>query len=346
MRMKNKLLLVLASAFMLSACGNEEDIAEVEDEPIVEVFEEEEIEEVVARLPYTYPLTGVETEEQLDRRVIGVTINNHPAARPQSGIGDADLVYEVLSEGEITRLVALFHSELPERVGPVRSSRPYHIDLVNGYNGMLVTHGWSPEAERLLNGGRADFLNGLHYDGTLFQRSNERRAPHNSYITFDNILEGLDSRGYELTGSVPNLSFHENEDVPLEGAEAKEIEVNYLNRNYVQYVFDDETGLYERFNDEEQTIDYETDEPIRIANLLIVETEHRILDNEGRRSIDLTSGGDAILFQNGIASTVKWENRDGQVMAVENGELIRLKPGQTWINIVPTSPGIEASVTY
>ncbi len=186
------LFMLLAAAFMIGACNNGGNVAKVEEEPvklIEEITVEEEPKEVVPLFPFTYPLTGIGTMEQLDRRVIGVTINNHPAARPQSGIGDADIVYEVLSEGEITRLVALFHSQLPERVGPVRSSRPYHIDLVNGYNGLLVTHGWSPEAERLLNGGSADFLNGLFYDGTLFQRSTDRKAPHNSYITFDNIFQ-------------------------------------------------------------------------------------------------------------------------------------------------------------
>ncbi len=80
--------------------------------------------------------------------------------------------------------------------------------------------------------------------------------------------------------------------------------------------------------------------------MLIVEAEHRILDDKGRRSIDLTSGGEALLFQSGIANAIRWENRDGQIVPVQNGELVPLKPGQTWINIVPTSPGIEASVTY
>lgn len=346
--MKNykKLFILLASAFIISACSNKDNVAQVEKEPVAPIEEGTEEKEAALLSPYTYPLTGIGTEEQLDRRVVGVTINNTPAARPQSGVIDADIVYEVLSEGEITRLVALFHSQLPERVGPVRSSRPYHIDLVNGYNGMLVTHGWSPEAERLLKGGRADFLNGLFYDGTLFQRSSDRKAPHNSYITFDNIFEGLDSRGYELSGAVPELLFYESEDIRIAGTEGKEVEINYLNRNYVQYVFDEQTGLYERFNGQAQTVDNETNEPIRIANVLVVGTEHRVLDDAGRLSIDLTSGGDAILFQSGIASALSWENRDGQIVPVQNGELVPLKPGQTWINIVPSSPGIEASVTY
>lgn len=340
MKKRSKWMAAVAALTMLVACQNDEPTVDIEEEEQVEPVEDAG--EVEASLPYTYPLTGVGTEEQLDRRVVGVTINNHPAARPQSGLTSADVVYEVLAEGEVTRFVALYHSQLPERVGPVRSARPYFIDLVNGYNGMLVIHGWSPDAEQLLNGGAADFLNGLYYDGTLFERSSERQAPHNSYITFEHIWEGFESRNYELDGPVPSLDFYENEEIQIAGTDGKAIEINYYDRNMVQYAFDEELGLYHRFNGEEQTIDDETDEPISLANLFVVEAEHRTLDDVGRRAIDLTSGGKGILFQSGIASEVDWENRDGQIIPVKDGAQVPLTPGQTWINIVPAL----TSVTY
>lgn len=327
----------------LAACsGNDEEVQKIDPTE----NEEEVKEETETALPYTYPLTGIGTEEQLERRVVGVTINNHPAARPQSGIADADIIYEVLAEGELTRFVALFHSTLPERVGPVRSARPYLIDLVKDYNGMFITHGWSPEAERMLKSGYADYLNGLFHDGTLFKRSSDRRAPHNSYITFENIFEGLEAQGYDVNGVVPSLSFYKEGDVQIEGEQSHAIEINYYNRNYVQYEYDEQSGLYERFNGDEQTVDFETDKPVQIANLFVIETEHRIVDDVGRRTIDLDSGGNALLFQNGVVQTVQWERRGGLIVPVKDGEVLLLKPGQTWINIVPTSPGIEATVTY
>ncbi|NEU31669.1 DUF3048 domain-containing protein [bacterium LRH843] len=340
-----KLMTVFASVAILFACSNESSNVLEPTAPTNDVIEDE-LENEEAAFSFTYPLTGIGTDEQTDHRVVGVTVNNHPKARPQSGVIDADIVYEVLSEGEVTRLIALFHSKHPERVGPVRSSRPYHIDLVNGYNGMLVTHGWSPEAEQLLTSGHADYINGLFYDGTLFKRSSDRKAPHNSYITFDNIFEGLESRGYELSGNVPNVLFVEDEDADIQGAEGKEIAINYLNRNYVQYMYEEETKTYERFNDEDQTVDYESGKPIRLNNLFIVEAKHRVIDDVGRLSIDLDSGGKALLFQRGVAREIKWENDNGQIVPIQDGELVPLLPGQTWINIVPASPGIEQNVTY
>jgi hypothetical protein len=332
---------------VVGACNNNQDVESEIKEPIEESVEEEKAEEVEeASSSYTYPLSGMEADRPIERRVIGVAINNHPAARPQSGLIDADIVYEILSEFEVTRLVALFHSQLPERVGPVRSARPYHIDLVNGYNGMFISHGWSPEAKRLLEKGEADFLNGLFHDETLFQRLPERKAPHNSYITSDHILEGLEEKGYELTGETPTLAFYESEDIFVAGTSGNEVEINYYDLNHVTYRFVEETGFYERFNGDQQTVDYETNEPVQLSNLLVIETKHTVLDDQGRRAIDLTSGGKAILFQGGIANEIQWENQNGQIVPVKDGELVPLKPGQTWINVVPISPGLSETVTY
>ncbi|MDT8862471.1 DUF3048 domain-containing protein [Alkalihalobacillus sp. MEB130] len=340
--MKKLLKVSLAFSTLLVAmgCSNNNETIE-EAEPFEEIGEEEVLPS------YTYPLSGMEASELPDQRVVGVTINNHPAARPQSGLADADIIYEILSEFEVTRLVALFHSQLPNRVGPVRSARPYHIDLVNGYNGLFVSHGWSPEARRMLEGGGADHLNGLFHDGTLFQRSTERKAPHNSYITFDNIRKGLEDSGYDLSGSVPPLSFYESDDIYVTGDSGTKIDINYFDYNRVTYQLDEATGNYHRFNGDQQTVDYETNEMIQVSNLLIIETEHEVLDDDGRRAINLTSGGKAILFQSGIANVVNWESQNGQIVAVDdNGEPVKLKAGQTWINVVPTSPGLEYMVTY
>ncbi|WP_100406203.1 DUF3048 domain-containing protein [Bacillus solitudinis] len=346
-----KFLTLSAMSFLLvifTACGSKEQTTEVTpmpDEPVEEIQETEDIEETPV-FANKFPLTGIGTEEELNRRAVGVTINNDPAARPQTGLVNADLVYEVLAEGDITRFIAFYHSDLPEKVGPVRSGRAYHIDLINGYDALMVLHGWSPEAKRLLESGKADYLNGLYYDGTLFNRSNERKAPHNSYISFENIIKGLgDERGYELTGKVDPLTFFDSEDVSSGGVEAKDITITYYGYQ-VGYVYDEVSGMYNRFNGQTITADHETGEELTVSNILVAEMDHRVLDDKGRRSINLTSGGNAILFQNGEALTVEWINEDDRIIAVKDGEHLPLKPGKTWINIIPTSPGLGENVTY
>ena len=171
---------------MMSGCSKEteeatdESIKEEEEniEVVAENPEEEEEEDV---LPYQAPFTGERSETEFTARPVMATINNHPLARPQSGIAHADIVYEMLAEGNVTRLLAIYQSELPEEIGPIRSARDYFIEIAQGLGAFYVAHGYSPESKRILDSGVIDHINGMQYDGTLFKRSSERKAPHNSY---------------------------------------------------------------------------------------------------------------------------------------------------------------------
>ena len=148
-------------------------------------------------------------------------INNHPAARPQSGLNKADIVYELLAEGDVTRFLAIFQSEQPDNVGPVRSARSYYIELAKGFDSLYIAHGNSPDAKEMLDSGYIDDLNGLYYDGTLFKRASFRKAPHNSYITYDNILKGANQKGYEMEKAPSSLTFLTEDEVKeLSGEEA------------------------------------------------------------------------------------------------------------------------------
>lgn len=286
-----------------------------------------------------YPLTGLVVENgEINKRPIAVMINNHPKARPQSGLHKADIVYEVLAEGSVTRFLAVFQSEWPDIIGPVRSARDYYIDLSKGFNALYINHGWSPSAKAKLESGEADYLNGLFYDGSLFWRANHRKAPHNSYISNENILKGAKASDYEVTADVKPFTFlAEDEVVSLEGDEANKTVIKYGDSQtwQVTYKYNPTEKMYSRFSGNEQTIDLESEEEIELSNILVVEMEHEFIDSYGRRGIDLTSGGKAILLQNGLIQEVEWENRAGRIIPVKNGEIVKLVPGRTWINIVP-----------
>ena len=309
--------------------------------------EQEQTTETVAEHErIVFPLTGLEAEKEADNRIIAVMINNHPKARPQSGLPKADLVYEVLAEGDITRLLALYQSELPEKIGPVRSARDYFIELSNGYNALYICHGWSPEAKEMLESGEADYLNGLFYDGTLFERASFRKAPHNSYTTFGNIEKGAKEKGYELEDKeIEPLPFFKND--MAQWLAAKEISIVYSQRSYaqVQYKYDEAKRKYIRFSNGEQTVDYDTNEPVLLDNLFIVEMNHTVVDAAGRRYVDLTSGGKGYLFQNGYVKEVEWKNVDGRILPYEKGVPVPLGfvPGKTWINIVPDMTIVQYS---
>lgn len=275
------------------------------------------------------PLTGVATENS-DQRVIGVVVNNHPKARPQSGLHKADIVYEMLVEGKITRLLAIYQSDYPDVIGPVRSARDYFIELNAGFNGIFVAHGYSPSAQAILNSGAVDHLNGMQYDGTLFKRDSSRKAPHNSYITTESIKKGATTSGYELKQSPEPFIFDkEKRDSKVDTS----VKLAYSDTYQLAYRYND--GVYERFVNNELMKDRETNDSIALENVLIVEADHQIIDDYGRRAIDLESGGNAILLQEGVKTEVKWKNKNGRITAVKGGSSVPLIPGQTWVNIVP-----------
>lgn len=284
-----------------------------------------------------FPLTGTSGETSIDKRPFVVIVNNDIKARPQSGLHKADVVYEVLAEGDITRLLAVFQSEIPkDLIGPVRSARSYFIDLAKGFDPVFVFHGWSPEAREKIEAHEVDGLNGLSYDGTLFKRATFRQAPHNSYITYDDIEKGAAQLNYFLETTVPSLSFLEHGEKG-EGEVTDYVKIAYSSRvaTHVEYKFAEAQNHYVRYSGEVKSVDLDTSEEIVAHNIFIVETSHAVVDDAGRREIDITSGGRGILIQNGIRQEVDWKEVDGRILPYLNDEPVPLTPGKTWIQVIP-----------
>ncbi len=289
------------------------------------------------------------TEQNTATRSIAVTIDNHPQARQQSGLHKADIVYEMLAEGDVTRFLAVFQGEMPTKVGPVRSARDYFIELAKGFNALYIAHGYSPEAKSMLQENYVDNLNGMHHDGTLFKRSDSRTAPHNSYITYENILKGAEENNYSMSQPSPSFLFMaEDERENVTGEAASAVTITYSNNSNFNcmYEFDTATDKYKRFSGGEQTVDLETGDEVLLDNIFIIETAHQVIDEKGRKDIDLQSGGRAFLLQMGKVLEVEWENDNGMIIPVKNGEKVPFVPGSTWVNVVPTNPGLESSVIF
>lgn len=345
---------VLASSVILAACGDEQEPTEESEisKPEIEEQDQEKIIEVVeeVQLPYVTPFTGERVANEITTRPILVTINNHPQARPQSGLASADVVYEMLAEGDVTRLLALYQSEIPENIGPVRSARDYFIDVARGLDAFYIAHGYSPEAHSMLFSGVVDHINGMQYDGILFSRSSERKAPHNSYISGENVKLGAEKVGASLLYQKKvSYNYYDKEENVTIGLQVNDFSVNYSKNSQFNslYTYNTVSKTYSRQSGNIETIDHITNEPITLSNILVFEMDHKIIDNEGRREINLTNGGRAYVFQQGMMREVQWENRDGVLIAIdENGSEVKLVPGQTWVHFVPSYPGIESFVTY
>jgi hypothetical protein len=346
--MKKWAVAVTAVLLLLSGCTDKEKSngpKQPEKEEVEEVIKEEAGNE----LPFHYPLTGVVSETETDGKAVAVMINNHPKARPQSGLNKADIVYEILAEGDVTRFLAVFQSEKPVNMGPVRSARDYYIDLAKGLDALFIAHGYSEEARELLESDFVDNLNGMIYDGTLFKRASFRDAPHNSYITYENVIKGAKEKNYSMNQSPPEFQFLSEEDSKsVTGDEANSVMISYSASGVFNstYEYDESIGKYKRYSDGEQTIDYETKDPILVDNLFIIETTHQVIDDAAHKEIDLQSGGSGYLLQKGKVMEVEWKNDNGLIVPIRDGEVVPFVQGKTWVNVVPTNPGLQSSVAF
>lgn len=346
--MKKWAAVATAVLFILSGCNHKE----TSKEPVKKVDKDIEVDkkvEMESGSPFTFPLTGKGSEVKTDGRAIAVMINNHPKARPQSGLNKADIVYELLAEGDITRFLAVFQSEKPENIGPIRSARDYYVELAKGLKALYIAHGYSAEAKQLLDKGYVDHLNGMVYDGTLFKRASFRQAPHNSYITYENILKGAEQKNYSMDKSPPAFTFLSDEESRyLNGDEAVSAMVSYFSNPLFDshYQYDSQLGRYKRFSGGEPTVDLETKEPILLDNIFIVEAVHQIVDHSGYRDIDLNSGGKGYLLQKGKVNQVDWKNINGRIIPFHNGKEVPFVQGKTWVNVIPANPGLLKSVSF
>jgi len=352
--MLKKWMAALSVAMLVvTGCSNNNQTAVDDEDKEVQKDITENTKEVHGNIdqemPYRFPLTGIGTEKNPETRAVAVMINNHPKARPQSGLEEADIVYELLAEGDVTRFLAIYQSGKPEKIGPVRSARDYYIEIAKGYDSIYIAHGYSPEAKKMLENGYIDNLNGMVYDGILFKRDQTRKAPHNSYISYDSIVKGAEIRNYSMEEDEEPLTFLKKEEVQnLEGEPAHSAMINYFNNSIYNsiYEYDEKLDKYKRYSNGDLTIDQNTGDPVLLDNIFIVETNHRVIDEAGRRSIDLTSGGNAYLLQKGKWKEAQWRNIDGRILPVIDGVEAGLVPGKTWINVIPSSPGLEQTVSF
>ncbi|HWJ76795.1 MAG TPA: DUF3048 C-terminal domain-containing protein, partial [Niallia sp.] len=181
-----------------------------------------------------------------------------------------------------------------------------------------------------------------------FKRSSERVAPHNSYISFANIEKGAKQKNYSMNNAPKKLLFLANNEIEaIEGDEISSISIHYGSNPTFNstFVYEKDIQKYIRISDGTQTVDEENNNPIAVDNVFIVEASHKVIDSKGRRSIDLASGGKAYLFQKGKWKEVTWENVNGRLLPFANGEQVGLVPGKTWINIIPSNPGLNEDIS-
>jgi len=276
---------------------------------------------------------------------IAVVMDNLKESLPVSGINQALIVYEVPVEADITRFLAIFDRDfLPDKIGPVRSIRPYLTDWAEEYGSLFVHAGGSQEAlKKIKQGGYslAYNLDEISRDGIYFWRDSRRQAPHNLYILKKFILGVIDNKNLpdEPKSDFQDWGFKAEESSGDQSAVSEEetgliIKINY--RQPVIWQFDKVTGNYLRFQGDQPFLD-EKGEQIGVENLVVQKTEINVLDEAGRLSIKTAGSGSALIFQNGRLIKGRWEKiSQGTRTEFFNdaGQKESFLPGKIWVEIV------------
>lgn len=355
--MKKQILTVITTAAVLglAACGGKKTET-TETVPATIIIEETESEtesetEPETEDPYAVPegmmhsyLTGeVVTEEVGTRRPYAIMINNIQASLPQSGIGQADIIYEAQVEGGITRLLAVYEDvDDIEKIGSIRSARHYYIDFANDNEAIYVHYGQSKYALQRMNDEGITTIHGLSgYESSVFYRSSDRNAPHNVYTTGEMLASGLEITGLSREypeGYTPRLLFNAADTVPSEGTNAEKVNIPFDSRPY--FTYNTEDGLYYRYQYGEAHIDREEDKQLAFKNIIVQYVEERSISNQDHQDLTLNGSGSGLYITDGKAVEITWKRADDSDKTRyydADGNQIFLNPGKTFFEVVPDS---------
>lgn len=370
--MKRVLCLIFAAMLvLLCACGAEDPApsGSTAPSPSPTVSETPEPEPTVSAEPvpspeaeptseplFVNPLTGLPTESDLSgQKPVAIMLNNIKAAMPQQGNSQADIIYEVLAEGGITRMLGVYQDISDVGIiGSVRSARLYYWELALGHDAVFVHAGGSPEFYEYKERWGLDTVDGVNgyyaYASTgLFWRDRERiegnyyAYEHSLLTSGEKLTEILTARselGPQRDGHENPLIFADYQDAaPADGDAVNSLTVNFSNYKSTTFRYDWETGLYSVEQYGEAYIDGNDGSQIAVTNVIILNTACTVVDDAGRITVDLSSG-EGWFTCGGSIRPITWEKGSAnQPMRYydEFGNPLVLGRGKTYVCIIPLS---------
>lgn len=292
----------------------------------------------------TRALDGVRVEPgQENLYPVAVMIDNSPEARPQAGLSGANYVIEAEAEGGITRYLAIFDSgEIPEKIGPVRSARPYFVDWAQEFSAVYTHCGGSPEAlVKITREGIID-LNEF-YRADTFWRDSAGVAPHNVYTSGELLKKFLATKNLDEGKFFPFI-FKEEADFDAR-PEQNEVNITYRLRGFhVNWVYNKDSNDYTRFVSGQEYKDAQG-ETIKAKNIIIQVADARVLDSALRLEMTIIGEGEAYVCRDGVCQAGTWKKKSSTARTRfydANGQEFEFNPGTTWVEVV--RPDIEFTV--
>lgn len=314
------------------------------------------------------------------KRPLAVMIENTPDARPQSGMSSADIVFEAVAEGGVTRFMGMFYCDVQAydtTLAPIRSARTYYINLASGFNKPLYVHvgGANLPGPADALGQLSDYgwvgnndLNQFSIGYPTFVRDYNRvpgkeiATEHTMVTSTEKLWAVAAKRGW--TNMSPDRKSGKK---VVAGTDWKDgyvgwqfqdgkpglgsvVHIAYdfwsgYNDYAVEWDYDAATNLYSRKHGGEAHTDLNNNEQVKAANVIVMlTTEKGPIDEKKHMLYEVTGTGEAMLFQNGQASKITWskKDREAELQFLDKGKPVELVRGLTWISVV----GKATQVTY
>lgn len=299
--------------------------------------------------PPRWPLTGLQatSADETKVRVVAVKIENSPQARPQSGLDQADVVYETITEGGVTRFNALFHSKAPGTAGPVRSARWSDTYIVPQYQALFAHCGGKIDLLKALRDKRYSDMDQFFNPGP-YVRASDRPAPHNLYVDVATVrADATAKRGYAPAAQVRGFPFDRSGRVTTPTVTVMTVAFNPDNK--VTWSYDQASKTYLRAINGEVHSDRTSGRQYSARNVVVLWAlvkPRSGTDVKGTPVVDivLTGSGRASIFRDGQRIDGRWQTQGDAPPSFTTGDgtTIKLSPGTTWFQVVETGQEIAA----
>lgn len=361
--MKRLIPVLLILALLLCGCNSEEAASttaapttEATTAPTTEATVPTETEPTEPAVVYRNPFNGEVLEEPFTGRAVTFTIGNTDEARPQYGISQADIFYEITVEGGLTRCMPVF-SDLSEvgPIGSIRSARTYFISISRAYDAVFLHSGESVYATNMFNQQVVNHVNG---DPAIFYRDADRAAAgyayeHRHFVNGKNAYEYL-QKEFDMTAKEDaNYGLNFVDEQTLEGESAKTVQVNFGTgyAKVTKFAYDETAGNYtttllNQARGEEDWIDAGSDEVLRFENLLILYAKKSYAPNATAGNVlhELVGENTGYYISGGKVVPIKWTRAAEDApfsYTLEDGTPLSVIPGKTYVGVVPPQSPID-----
>ncbi|MGI6085310.1 MAG: DUF3048 domain-containing protein [Acetivibrionales bacterium] len=341
---KRTILLLLLSGVLVfvSACGGATDspVASPAETPSAtpEITPEPElpVEDPVFNPDFILPDSSM-------RPVAAMIDNQGDRVLPQGGISQAQIIYEILVEYNITRYMAVFWGTLPDMVGPIRSSRHYFLDYVLEHDAIYNHAGGSTYAYKDIPKLKIQNIDYQVHGSAFWDLTTDKSNWQDSYTSRERIEKFIADKKYrtESQKAFP-FTYHDQFMVPENGTQAEDISIKFdtsKGSSNCGFVYNPGTRLYDRFRMGKPHMERNTNEQVKTTNIIVIQISSPLIkgDTYGRRNLNNIGSGDGYYITGGKAIPIKWEKTaraEQTKYTTEDGKPLVLNRGQTWIEIV------------